>query len=110
MKNFNRGSPARNTEMQITIARDGQQMGPYSLEMVNACLAQGMLVPTDMAWYEGAPGWVPLPQVPGASIAGGPGIAAAGGKSKKGLVIGLVAGGVEWIICREKKSPLPSYS
>jgi len=84
--------------MQITIARDGQQMGPYSLEMVNAYLAQGMLVPTDMAWYEGAPGWVPLPQVPGASIAGGPGIAAAGGKSKKGLVIGLVAGGVGLVV------------
>ena len=30
------------------------------LELVNAYLAQGMLVPTDMAWYEGAPGWVPL--------------------------------------------------
>ena len=62
MKNFSRGSPVRNTEMQITIARDGQQMGPYSLEMVNACLAQGMLMPTDMAWYEGAPGWVPFPK------------------------------------------------
>ena len=37
-------------------------MGPYSLEMVNAYIAQCMLVPTDMAWYEGAPGWVPFPK------------------------------------------------
>ena len=78
--------------MQITIVRDGQQMGPYPLEQVNAYLAQGMLIPSDLAWYEGAPTWVPLSEVPGVA-AGGPGKAAAGGNSKKGLVAGVAVGG-----------------
>lgn len=84
--------------MQITIVRDGQQMGPYPLEQVNTCLAQGMLIPSDLAWYEGAPGWVPLTQVPGVVVAGGPAMVPAGGKSKKGLVIGLVAAGVGLVV------------
>jgi hypothetical protein len=60
--------------MMIHVMRDGQQFGPYTLEDVNAYLAQGTLLPDDQAWYEGAPDWMLLTQVPGVLA---PGAAAA---------------------------------
>lgn len=53
--------------MQIHIARDGKQFGPFSLEEVNRQLAAGTLSLTDQAWYEGAAGWAALSTVPGVS-------------------------------------------
>ena len=58
--------------MQIHINRNGQQFGPYSLEEVRTHLAQGSLLPADLAWYEGAAAWVPLPDVPGVMGAAAP--------------------------------------
>jgi hypothetical protein len=52
-------------EMQIHIARNGQPMGPFSLDEVNRQLAAGTLSLSDQAWYEGATGWAPLSTVPG---------------------------------------------
>ena len=46
--------------MQFHISRNGQQFGPYSLDDVRAQLASGTLLPTDLAWKEGAPDWQPL--------------------------------------------------
>jgi hypothetical protein len=57
--------------MQIHIARNGQPMGPFSLEEINRQLAAGTLSLSDQAWYEGAAGWTPLSTVPGVS-SGGP--------------------------------------
>jgi hypothetical protein len=51
--------------MQVHVARNGQRMGPFSLEEINRQLAAGTLNLTDLAWYEGAPGWVQLSTVPG---------------------------------------------
>lgn len=51
--------------MQIHIARDGKQLGPFSLEEINRQLAAGTLNLSDNAWYEGASGWAPLSTVPG---------------------------------------------
>ena len=51
--------------MQIHIARDGKQFGPFSLEEINRQLAAGTLSLSDNAWYEGASGWAPLSTVPG---------------------------------------------
>ena len=51
--------------VMIHVMRDGQQFGPYTLEDLNSYLAQGTLLPTDQAWWEGAPAWVPMDQVPG---------------------------------------------
>ena len=56
----------------IHLMRDGQQFGPYTLEDLNAYLAQGTLLPTDQAWWEGAPAWVPMDQVPGVQLPGMP--------------------------------------
>ncbi len=58
--------------MMIHVMRDGQQFGPYALEDVNTYLAQGTLLPTDQAWYEGAPDWMLLTQVPGVAAPGAP--------------------------------------
>ena len=55
--------------MQIHIARDGKQLGPFSLEEINRQLAAGTLSPSDNAWYEGATGWAPLSTVPGVTVA-----------------------------------------
>jgi uncharacterized RDD family membrane protein YckC/Tfp pilus assembly major pilin PilA len=62
--------------MQIHINRDGQNFGPYSLDEVRQYVASGNIVLTDLAWYEGAPGWVPLGQVPGVGPAARPAAAA----------------------------------
>lgn len=55
--------------MQIHIARDGKQLGPFSLEEINRQLAAGTLNLSDNAWYEGASGWAPLSSVPGVTTA-----------------------------------------
>ena len=57
--------PSHTCAMQIHIARNGQPMGPFSLEEVNRQLAAGTLSLSDQAWYEGAAGWAPLSSVPG---------------------------------------------
>ncbi len=54
--------------MQIHIARNGQKLGPYSLEEVNRQLAAGTLTTADLGWYEGAAGWMPLTSVPGVGV------------------------------------------
>src|SRR4051812_21622620 len=51
--------------MQIHIARDGKQLGPFSIDEINHQLAAGTLSLSDNAWYEGAAGWAPLSTVPG---------------------------------------------
>ena len=73
--------------MEIHISRDGQQSGPYTLEDTQQYLASGQLLPTDMAWNEGATDWMPQdqllaqaapPAVPGAPPAPGAVAPAAG--------------------------------
>jgi hypothetical protein len=54
--------------MQIYVGKNGQQLGPFSLEEINRKLAEGTFAPTDLAWYEGAPGWAPLSGVAGVVI------------------------------------------
>jgi GYF domain 2 len=58
--------------MQIHVARNGQEVGQYSVEEVNRKLADGTLLPNDLAWYEGAANWGPLSAVPGVTIPGAP--------------------------------------
>ena len=49
----------------IRISRDGQEMGPYSVEEVKRYLADGLLLSSDLAWHEGMPDWVPLTEIEG---------------------------------------------
>lgn len=60
----------------IHIGRDGVQQGPYTQEQVNSMLTSGQLRPTDQAWREGLPGWVPLAQLEGVVLPGSGGAAA----------------------------------
>ena len=57
--------------MQVHIDRNGERYGPYSHEQVNAYLANGTLLPTDLAWHDGMADWVPISQITGVTIAGG---------------------------------------
>jgi len=58
--------------MQIYIARDGKQSGPFTPEEINRQLAAGTLSPSDNAWYEGAAGWAALSTIPGVGVAVAP--------------------------------------
>jgi Domain of unknown function (DUF4190)/GYF domain 2 len=53
----------------IHVAREGKELGVFSVEEINRQLAAGMLRPTDLAWYEGAGGWAALSTVPGVTTA-----------------------------------------
>ncbi|MCE0484010.1 MAG: DUF4339 domain-containing protein [Methylacidiphilales bacterium] len=55
--------------MNIYLTKNGQQLGPYSLNQIQAMLASGQAALTDYAWYEGLPNWIPLQQVPGVNLA-----------------------------------------
>lgn len=46
--------------MQIYLARNNQQAGPYSLEQLNQMLANQQVLLTDLAWHEGMHEWKPL--------------------------------------------------
>ena len=54
--------------MQIYVGKNGQQLGPFSLEEVNRKLADGTFAGTDLGWYEGAAGWAPLSGIAGVVI------------------------------------------
>ena len=58
--------------MQIHVARNGQQLGQFSVEEVNRKLADGTLSPTDLAWHESAAGWAPLSSLAGVTMPGTP--------------------------------------
>lgn len=54
--------------MQIHVARDGQKMGPFSMDEIKAKYAAGELRGTDLAWAEGRAEWSPLSTFPGIAI------------------------------------------
>ena len=58
--------------MQIHVARDGKELGVFSVEEINRQLAAGTVRLTDLAWYEGAAGWAALSTIPGVSAAPAP--------------------------------------
>ena len=51
--------------MVFLVTKDGQQLGPFTAEQVNAQLAGGMLDPSDLGWTEGFEDWYPLEQIEG---------------------------------------------
>jgi uncharacterized RDD family membrane protein YckC len=54
--------------MQIYLARNNEQAGPYTLEQVNAMLANTQIVLSDLAWHEGMATWLPLGQLTGGKM------------------------------------------
>ena len=51
--------------MTLYVARNDQRLGPYNLPEAQNLLNAGTLRATDLAWYEGLAGWIPLHQAPG---------------------------------------------
>jgi hypothetical protein len=62
------GVSFRNFEMQIYVGKNGQQLGPFSLEEINRKLADGSFAGTDLGWYEGAAGWAALSSIAGVIV------------------------------------------
>jgi uncharacterized RDD family membrane protein YckC len=54
--------------MQIYLARNNEQAGPYTLEQVNAMLANTQIVLSDLAWHEGMEAWLPLGKLTGGKM------------------------------------------
>ena len=46
--------------MQIYLARNNQQAGPYTVEQLNEMLANQQVLLTDLAWHQGMPEWKTL--------------------------------------------------
>jgi hypothetical protein len=46
--------------MQIYLARNNQQAGPYTLEQLNQMLANQQVMLTDLAWHQGMTEWKAL--------------------------------------------------
>ena len=55
-------------KMQVHLERSGQRYGPYSVEEINTYLKSGQVLISDIAWYDGAPDWIPLAEVPGVQV------------------------------------------
>ena len=51
--------------MPLLINKDGQQLGPYSLDEARALVLSGKLEADDWAWPDGSTQWVQLKDVPG---------------------------------------------
>ena len=58
--------------MQILIAKDGKQTGPFSQEELHSMMDGGSLATSDLCWHEGLPTWVPISQVLGFPTQGPP--------------------------------------
>jgi len=46
--------------VQVYLNRNGQQMGPYSVDDVRAYREAGTVLGTDLAWTDGRTDWVPV--------------------------------------------------
>lgn len=49
--------------MKYHIGRNGQQVGEYSLQELQAGWARGDFLPEDLVWREGMSDWIPLSQL-----------------------------------------------
>ena len=58
--------------MEIYIAEGTQQTGPFDLDTIKTGLRTGKYTPSQLAWYEGAPGWEPISKLPGLEAVAAP--------------------------------------
>lgn len=54
--------------MQIYLARNNVQAGPYSLQEVNTMLTTGEVMLSDLAWHQGMQAWQPLGELTGGQM------------------------------------------
>jgi len=66
---FHRGSATPiaplTSQPKITVSKNGEKLGPYTREEINAFLGSGELNLDDWAWPEGVSDWVPLGRIAG---------------------------------------------
>ena len=60
--------------MNYHIARDGTQLGTFSIEDVRAGVESGRFLPTDLAWSEGMPDWQTVQSLGVVPVAAPPGL------------------------------------
>ena len=58
-------SAKRSVVTAILVLKNGQQLGPYTLDEVNRQLSAGAIMASDFAWQERLPEWVPLASIEG---------------------------------------------
>jgi hypothetical protein len=63
--------------VEFYISKNGQRLGPFSLEEVNRQLNAGSVLPSDLGWQTGMADWKPLREISG--ITGGPILIPSGG-------------------------------
>jgi len=51
------------SDRPIHISRQGAQYGPYPESRIKDLLANGQILPTDLAWFEGADNWQPIENI-----------------------------------------------
>jgi hypothetical protein len=51
--------------MDIYITKDGNRLGPFSIEEARRQRANGTILNSDLAWHQGLPAWVPLSEIAG---------------------------------------------
>ena len=90
--------------VQIYISKNGQRMGPFTYEEVQSLLAQGSLLPTDLAWHAGLENWTQLSTISPQKA----------NKSNLALfgyipAIGILLGGVAWVVGGSKGEELLFY-
>jgi uncharacterized RDD family membrane protein YckC len=49
--------------MQIYIAKNGQQTGPYSVDQIKSLLDSNMITLRDLAWHDGLTQWRPIHEI-----------------------------------------------
>lgn len=54
--------------MKISITRNFETFGPFTIEQANSMLASGQLLPSDSAMTDGMNNWVPLKDVNGRKL------------------------------------------
>jgi hypothetical protein len=59
--------------MNIFVQHNGQQLGPFSEADLQAKIAAGAVAPTDLVWWDGQAGWIPLAQSPYGAMPAVPG-------------------------------------
>ncbi|MBW2732574.1 MAG: SPFH domain-containing protein [Deltaproteobacteria bacterium] len=72
------GAPAAPPAMQFHIHMNGQQMGPYGMDVLQQGIQSGQFTAETPVWKEGMQGWIPAGQAPELQSLFGPPAAAPG--------------------------------
>ncbi len=83
--------------MGIFIQHNGQQTGPFTHQELQAGVASGLYQTTDLIWYEGAAGWMPLSQLP--ILNGSPSLPSGAMPQTSGLAITSMVLGICSFLC-----------